>query len=111
MPFDNFRQWRPGGIPFGLSISGADPDGPSFLGDLSVGERLLYRSKTDWRWAAVARRTDKIAVLTVCSPKGGTYRIRRSLWVKICFEGDVPLLKSDRSENWRGNLADYDNRW
>ncbi|REJ77807.1 MAG: hypothetical protein DWQ47_15690 [Acidobacteria bacterium] len=110
MSFANFRKWRPSGIPFGLSVYG-DRSEPAFLGDLLVGSRLLYRSRNDWRWAAVAKRTEERAVLTVTSPKGGTYRLRRSLWSEIVFDGELPILRIENEEDWRENLADYDTRW
>ncbi|MCO6510272.1 MAG: hypothetical protein J5I65_05710 [Aridibacter famidurans] len=111
MAFANFIDWRPDGTPFGLYYSSGQVSGPKMLGELIVGSKLLYRSKTDWREAVVSRRTASKAMLTVCSPKGYTYRLSRSLWSEIVLSGNIPVLRSVESEDWRENLATYDQRW
>jgi len=50
-------------------------------------------------------------VLTVCSPGGYTYRLRRDLDAEIFYEGSIPILKYDEPENWRDNFSRYDYRW
>lgn len=81
------------------------------LGDLEIGQRLLYRSRTDWRYAAVARKTEESTVLTICSPTGRTYRLRRALDAEIFFEGELPVLAFEASDDWRDSFAAYDQRW
>ena len=81
------------------------------LGELPLGSRLLYRAKDDWRSAVISRRDDEKATLTVCSPTGRAYRLRRDLDSKILFDGKFPVLKSGPKENWRENFTNYDTRW
>lgn len=81
------------------------------LRHLSVGARLLVRSKKDWRTAVVSQLTEDGATLIVCSPSGRTYRLRRNLEVEIVFDGKIPILKIEPEENWRENFTKYDLRW
>jgi hypothetical protein len=81
------------------------------LDQLAVGSRLVVRSRTDWRFAAVSRIADERVVLTVCSPSGRTYRLRRGRDAEISMAGLIPVLMSDRDENWRDNFSPYDVRW
>lgn len=81
------------------------------LDALVSGSRLVVRSKKDWRFAAVSRVSDGRVVLTVCSPGGYTYRLRRDIDTEISYEGAIPILNHDDSENWRDNFGCYDRRW
>ena len=81
------------------------------LDQLSVGSRLLVRSKTDWRFAAVSKVVDERIVLTVCSPGGRTYRLRREMDCEIFMEGTIPILVCDEDKNWRENFSRSDTRW
>jgi hypothetical protein len=81
------------------------------LDQLPVGSRLLVRSRTDWRFAAVSRIDEKRIVLTVCSPTGRTYRLRRELASEIFMEGTIPILAQEEPDNWRQNFGRYDVRW
>lgn len=81
------------------------------LDKLAVGSRLLVRSKTDWRFAAVSKVADERIVLTVCSPTGRTYRIRREMDTEVFMEGKIPILVYDEDEDWRENFSPYDLRW
>jgi hypothetical protein len=81
------------------------------LGQLGVGSRLVVRSRTGWRFAAVSKIVDERIVLTVCSPTGRTYRLRRDLDCEISIEGTIPILTCDEPENWRQNFCHYDPRW
>ncbi len=81
------------------------------LRELPVGARLLIRSKKDWRVAVVSQFYEEKATLIVCSPNGGTYRLRRLLEMKIIFDGKIPILKSDLEDSWRDNFCKYDVRW
>ena len=82
-----------------------------FLRELPIGARLLYRSKNDWRSAVVSQLTEEKATLIVCSPSGGTYRLRRSPETEVIFDGTFHLLKQDSEEDWRANFTRYDSRW
>ena len=81
------------------------------LSELPIGARLLIRSKTDWRVAVISRIAEDKVTLIVCSPKGGTYRVRRKIDCEIIFDGKIPILKCDSDENWRENFTKYDFRW
>ena len=81
------------------------------LRELPTGARLLIRSKKDWRAAVVSQSDEEKATLIVCSPNGGTYRLRRLLEMVIIFDGKIPILKSDAEDNWRENFSRYDVRW
>ena len=78
---------------------------------MAVGARLVVRSRTDWRFAAVSKIVEERVVLTVCSPTGRTYHLRRDVESEITFEGIIPILKYDETENWRENFGCYDMRW
>ena len=101
----------------GLSTSGADADsgndrGDLTLGTLPLGARLILRCRKDWRTAAVAAFETELgrAVLSVASPSGHTYRVRRPLDSPLSFEGSIPVL-GERPSCWRSGLARYDVRW
>jgi hypothetical protein len=81
------------------------------LAHLPTGTRLLVRSRLEWRFAAVSKRIDGRVVLTVCSPGGRTYRLRRDTGAEIEYEGSIPVLASQFDDDWRGNFANYDTRW
>ncbi len=81
------------------------------LNGLPVGSRLIVRSKKDWRFASVSAVQEERVVLTICSPSGRTYRLRRGLDAEIVFEGPIPILKPESAEDWRENFSRYDVRW
>ena len=81
------------------------------LAQLPTGTRLLVRSRTDWRFAAVSKVADERVVLTVCSPTGRTYRLRREMDSEITFDGTIPVLLSQYDDNWHDNFGRYDSRW
>lgn len=82
------------------------------LDRLPTGTRLIIRSQKDWRHAAVSKIGDEKVVLTVCSPTGRTYRLRRELECEVVLNGMVPVLAHEEiSEDWRDNLSPYDLRW
>ncbi len=81
------------------------------LNSLPIGSRLIVRSRTDWRFAAVSKISEERIVLTVCSPSGRTYRLRREMDTEILIEGSIPSLVYDEPEDWRENLSGYDHRW
>ncbi len=78
---------------------------------MPIGCRLLVRSRKDWRVAVVARVTDDKIVLSVASPKGRNYRLRRDGSAAVFFDGEIPLLRADRQDEWRRNFSNYDARW
>ncbi len=84
---------------------------PKTIKDLPVGSRLLYRSKTEWRSAAIARQNAEKVTLTICSPTGRTYRLSRMQNTEISFEKNIPVLKTEHRDQWHENLTAYDRRW
>ena len=80
------------------------------LGSLPVGARLILRCRADWRAAVVSAFELELGrvVLSVASPKGGTYRVRRPADAPLSYDGHVPLLGEGQ---WRAGLARYDVRW
>ena len=81
------------------------------LDQLATGTRLLVRSRTDWRFASVARVDEERVVLTVCAPTGRTYRLRRDLDAAVTIDGPVPILLHEAEDTWRDNFSPYDIRW
>lgn len=81
------------------------------LGEFPVGFRLLVRSKKDWRFAVVSRKTDEFISLSIASPSGCNYRIRRKADLEIAFDGRIPFLHADHGDTWRENFSVYDIRW
>src|SRR5690349_10389081 len=57
------------------------------LNDIPVGGRLLVRSKKDWRVAVVARKTEEFVSISIASPSGYNYRIRRDADQQIFLDG------------------------
>ena len=80
------------------------------LADLQIGSRLLVKSKKDWRSAVISKIIDETVTLTVSSPTGFSYRLRRNLQTEIHFDGEIPILEND-SKEWRENFVKYDVRW
>lgn len=81
------------------------------LGNMPIGARLMVRSKTDWRFAAISRIAENIVTISVVSASGRTYRIRRDISSEIDMVGDIPALHSDNSDTWQENFAHIDVRW
>jgi hypothetical protein len=78
------------------------------LGSLPIGARLILRCRADWRTATVAAFESERVVLSVASPTGHTYRVRRPHDSALSFDGHVPILGEGC---WRAGLARYDVRW
>jgi len=78
------------------------------LGSLPIGARLILRCRADWRTATVAAFEPERVVLSVASPTGHTYRVRRPRDSALSFDGHVPVLGEGC---WRAGLARYDVRW
>lgn len=81
------------------------------LGRLEVGCRLLFRSKKDWRFAVVCRKSDEFISLAVASPKGGCYRLKRPSDLELSFDGAIPCIAANEADSWRENFSRYDVRW
>lgn len=87
------------------------PHSPALtLGSLPVGARLVLRCRKDWRAAAVAANEPDLGrvVLSVASPSGHTYRLRRPADSPLSLDGLIPVLGEG---HWRAGLARYDLRW
>ncbi|MGI8812009.1 MAG: hypothetical protein ACR2IH_05715, partial [Pyrinomonadaceae bacterium] len=67
--------------------------------------------KKDWRVAVVSRIAEGSITLSVASPHGGCYRLRREPTTALNFDGRIPFLLSHTAENWRDNFSVYDVRW
>ena len=81
------------------------------LSSIPLGGRLLIRSKTDWRVAVVSRIAEDQITISVASPHGYCYRLRRSVDAEIIFDGLIPYLSVESAEPWRENFSAYDVRW
>lgn len=81
------------------------------LGEFPLGGRLLVRSKKDWRFAVVSRKTEEFVSLSIASPSGYNYRVRRTADLEVLFDGRIPFLLADHGDTWRDNFSGYDTRW
>ena len=82
------------------------------LGSLPLGAHLILRCRKDWRTATVVRIELEKITLSVSSPTGRTYRMRRPPDAALTFHGDnIPLLDAGKPSCWRAGLARYDVRW
>ncbi len=81
------------------------------LASIPLGGRLLVRSKKDWRVAVVSRIAEDQITISVASPTGYNYRLRRSIDATISFDGRIPFLVIEESDTWRDNFSAYDVRW
>lgn len=81
------------------------------LGTLCVGSRLLVRSRIDWRHAAVARIDGDQVVITVASPTGRSYRIRREASSSLSVIDSIAFLPRSRNDRLNTDWCRYDGRW
>ena len=82
------------------------------LGALPVGARLVLRCRKDWRDATVASAEPDVVTLSVGSPTGRTYRVRRPPGSPLSLDGSIPVLgESAPARDWRAGLVRYDARW
>ncbi|MEP7147353.1 MAG: hypothetical protein ABI857_00535 [Acidobacteriota bacterium] len=81
------------------------------LASIPLGARLLVRSKKDWRVAVVSRIAEDQITISVASPTGYNYRLRRAVDASISFDGRIPFLVIEESDTWRDNFSTYDMRW
>ena len=91
----------------GLSVSTSATEQRT-LAALPVGARLILRCRKDWREAIVAASSLEHVILLVCSPRGGTYRVKREPDTPIFEDGPVPVVGEG---SWRAGLVRYDVRW
>lgn len=90
-------------------LAASTPNAPSpTLGSLPVGSRLILRCRKDWRAASVAAVEAERVVLSVASPSGHTYRVRRPADSPLTIDGPLPVLGDGA---WRACFARYDARW
>lgn len=89
----------------------AATDRPPTLGSLPVGARLVLRCRKDWRDAAVSFVEPGRVVLSVNSPTGHSYRVRRPVDSPLFLDGHVPVLGEGTPLCWRAGRARYDARW
>jgi hypothetical protein len=78
------------------------------LGDLPVGARLILRCRKDWRDATIAAVSLETITLSVGSPSGHTYRVRRPADSTLALDGSIPMLGEGC---WRAGRVRYDLRW
>ena len=100
--------------PDGGALSPTDgdlfPSPAPTLGSLPLGARLVLRCRKDWRAASVAAFEIELGrvVLSVASPSGHTYRLRRPADAPLSLDGLIPVLGEG---TWRPGLVRYDLRW
>ena len=94
-------------LPGGLSVS-EFVEVETTLAALPVGARLILRCRKDWRDAVVASVSVEVVTLSVGTPKGRTYRVRRPASTPILQDGPIPVLGKG---SWRAGLVRYDARW
>lgn len=94
--------------PDALTLS--PPDGALTLGALPLGARLILRCRKDWRAASVCAFELELGrvVLSVASPSGHTYRLRRPADAALTHDGHLPVLGTG---TWRAAFARYEQRW
>ena len=100
----------PGGLSPSPAIEVAAAEAAT-LATLPLGARLVLRCRKDWRTATVVRIELEKITLSVSSPNGRTYRMRRPPDAPLVFDGSVPLLGKIDASSWRAGLARYDVRW
>jgi hypothetical protein len=95
-------------LPGGLSPVRSEPPEEQRLDSLPVGAYLVLRCRKDWRVATVAARSLEHVTLSVGTPRGRTYRVKRPPDTIIIFDGPFPILGEGC---WRAGLVRYDARW
>ena len=78
------------------------------LGRLPVGARLVLRCRKDWRDATISAVSLEAITLSVGSPSGHTYRLRRAPDSLLFLDGSIPVLGEGC---WRAGRVRYDLRW
>jgi hypothetical protein len=96
-------QAAPGGLEFS-----EETENVLTLGSLPVGARLILRCRKDYRDASVAAVSEEAITLSVGSPSGHTYRVRRPHDSQLSLDGSIPVLGEG---SWRATRVRYDLRW
>ena len=113
-PADAPRASQPGGLasspPENSPEPASAPESPT-LASLPVGARLVLRCRKDWRDAAVAFVEPDRVVLSVNSPSGHSYRVRRPPDAPLFLDGPIPVLGEGTPLSWRAGRVRYDTRW
>lgn len=91
--------------PGGLAVSITEE---RTLASLPLGAHLILRCRKDWRDATIVAVTLDAVTLSVTSPTGRTYRLRRPPDSPLSFDGSIPILGEG---HWRTGFARYDSRW
>jgi hypothetical protein len=91
----------------GLEVS-EDAENILTLSCLPVGARLILRCRKDWRDAAISAVSLEEVTLSVGSPSGHTYRVRRAPDSQLFMDGSLPILGEGP---WRMGRVRYDVRW
>lgn len=94
--------------PGGSALSPALENATLSLASLPIGSRLILRCRKDWRDATVTAIALEAITLSVCSPSGHTYRVRRPPDSLLIWDGSIPVLGEG---SWRVGFARYDLRW
>lgn len=102
----------PGGFPVSTTTGATEASAVSedgfVLSALPIGAHLILRCRKDWRDATVVAVTLEAVTLSVGTPKGRTYRVRRPPHTPLSFEGAIPVCGEG---SWRAGFARYDARW
>lgn len=81
------------------------------LGQMPLGSRLLFRAREDWRLASITRVSEEMIFLSVISPSGRSYRVRRQPTIEVGHRDSLYFLNSDEFQFTSDALAMYDVRW
>ena len=100
-----------GGLDSSPAIEVAAANAAATLGSLPLGAHLVLRCRKDWRTATVVRIELEKITLSVSSPTGRTYRMRRPPDAPLTYDNNIPLLDAGKPSCWRAGLARYDVRW
>jgi hypothetical protein len=94
--------------PDGLSSSQDTPATETTLAALPVGSHLILRCRKDWRDATIVAVSLEQVTLSVGTPRGRTYRVKRPASTLVLHDGPIPILGEG---SWRAGLVRYDIRW
>lgn len=81
------------------------------LSHLPTGARLLFRSRNEWRAAAIAEFNENKVSIHVASPSGRTYRIYRPIDSLLIFDGRFFRLTGENPPPDKADFTMYDPRW
>jgi hypothetical protein len=84
------------------------PETAMTLGSLPIGARLVIRCRKDWRDATIVSCSVEKTTLSVGSPSGRTYRLRKPSDSLVVLDGFIFVLGEGA---WRLGLVKYDIRW